>query len=314
MTEMTIRPYHGGDESGLLAVWQAALSADPITPHIFHTRVLLDPNFKAENLLVAENSDQVRGFVLGMARQVPHFLEGLEPGSAWVTAFGVQPGWERQGIGARLFEQLEAQFYAEGREVIQISPYVPNYFTPGVDTGAYPGALAFLQARGYRVIDRPVSMQMPLTTFRIPETLTALEQQWAGLGYSFQPVRSSDLPDLLPFIAYHFGWEWWRHAQEYLQELFNGSDEISFWVARRSGQVAGYCQMRRERFGPFGVDPALRNQGIGQVLLSRCLADQRSKGFHTAWFLWAEEAVARLYERAGFQIVRRWAIFEKRLG
>ena len=313
MAEITIRPYHGSDESGLLAVWQAALGADPITPRVFHTQVLLDPNFKADNLLVAEDSGQVRGFVLGVARQVPHFLDGLQPDSAWVTAFGVQPGWERQGIGAQLFERLEAQFLTGGRKVIQISPYVPNYFTPGVDSDAYPGALAFLQARGYQVIDRPVSMQMPLTAYRIPAEVTALEQQWAGQGYSFQPVRSADLPDLLPFIAHHFGWEWRRHAQAYLQELFNGSDELSFWVARRKGEVAGYCQMRRGRLGPFGVDPALRNQGIGQVLLCRCLADQRSKGFHTAWFLWAEEAVSRLYERAGFTIVRRWAIFEKKL-
>lgn len=313
MAEITIRPYQGSDENSVLEVWRAALTGDPIHARVFHTKVLLDPNFSPQYLLVAEIGGQVRGFVLGVARRVPLFLQGLEPELAWVTAFGVEPGFERRGIGTRLFERLEAQFRAEGRTSLSISPYVPNYFTPGVDVNTYPAALGFLQAQGYRVVDRPVSMEIPMTSYRIPEAVLALERQWIEQGCTFQPVSSADLPDLMPFIAHHFGWEWWRHAQEYLTELFNGSDEISFWVARRGGEVAGYCQMRRERFGPFGVDPALRNQGIGQVLLSRCLAEQRSKGFHTAWFLWAEEAVTRLYQRAGFNIIRRWAIFEKKL-
>ena len=90
-------------------------------------------------------------------------------------------------------------------------------------------------------------------------------------------------------------------------------DQVAFWIARRGEEVLGYCQMRRERFGPFGVRPDLRNLGIGQVLLCRCLEDMRARGFHAAWFLWAEPEVQRLYLRSGFQVARRWVVFEKEL-
>ena len=60
----------------------------------WRTRVLLDANFAADGLLVAEREGGLCGFVLSIARQVPLFLQGLEPELAWITAFGVLPGLE----------------------------------------------------------------------------------------------------------------------------------------------------------------------------------------------------------------------------
>jgi ribosomal protein S18 acetylase RimI-like enzyme len=52
-----------------------------------------------------------------------------------------------------------------------------------------------------------------------------------------------------------------------------GADDICLLVAVQGERIVGCCQQRRERFGPFGVDPALRSQGVGRVLLFRCLAE-----------------------------------------
>ena len=51
---MAIRPYRGADEGALLALWNATLTHDPITPATFRTKVLLDPNFSPDGLLLAE--------------------------------------------------------------------------------------------------------------------------------------------------------------------------------------------------------------------------------------------------------------------
>ena len=203
----------------------------------------------------------------------------------------------------------------KGAKSAAISPYLPNYFNPGVDREAYPGAVQFLDGLGFTRSAEPVSMQMDLTHFQVPAEVEALEGRLAEReGIRVGPLESSDLPALMPFIAAHFGWEWWRHAQEYLLELLGpGSDQVVFWVARRGDDILGYCQMRRERFGPFGVLPELRSQGIGSVLMCRCLASMRARGFHSAWFLWAEPEVQKLYLRTGFQVVRRWILFEKPL-
>jgi ribosomal protein S18 acetylase RimI-like enzyme len=128
-----------------------------------------------------------------------------------------------------------------------------------------------------------------------------------------RPVTPADLPGLMVFLAEHFGWDWVRFAQEYLLELYGpGSDQICFLVATHAGpageEIVGYCQQRRERFGPFGVNPNLRSKGIGRVLLFHCLADMLSKGFHSAWFLWTGADAARLYATAGFKQVRQFAV------
>jgi mycothiol synthase len=90
-----------------------------------------------------------------------------------------------------------------------------------------------------------------------------------------------------------------------------GSDQICFLVATHNERIVGYCQQRRERFGPFGVDPSLRSKGLGRVLLFRCLADMLAKGFHSAWFLWTGKDAARLYAQAGFKQVRQFAVLKK---
>jgi GNAT superfamily N-acetyltransferase len=117
----------------------------------------------------------------------------------------------------------------------------------------------------------------------------------------------------MPFIAARFGWDWFRFAQEYLLELFGpGSDEICFLVAVQDERIVGYCQARRERFGPFGVAEELQGRGIGRLLLFRCLAEMLTRGFHCAWFLWTGADAARLYSLAGFREVRRFAVLERR--
>lgn len=308
---MQIRPYQGSDEAELLAVWNAAMTHDQISPALFRTKVLLDPNFRPDNLPVAVEDGRVVGFVLALARQVPLFLQGLEPDKAWITAFGVHPDYRRRGIGRALFDHVLEQMAAEGRKTIDISPYVPNYFVPGVDVNAYPGTISFLEnALGFKTLYHALSMGADLTGFQIPPVILELERQREQEnGVTIRPVAAADLPDLMPFIVEHFGWDWYRHAQEYLLEYFGDSPhQICFLVARQHGEVVGYCQQRRERFGPFGVRPDRRRLGLGRLLLFRCLSIMNAQHVYYAYFLWTGEDAARLYALAGFKRRREFAI------
>ena len=314
MTEtlFTIRPYQGSDEDALIDLWNTALTHDPINPAVFRVKVLLDLNFDPQGLLLAEFGGRLVGFVLSLARQVPQFLDGLQPETAWITAFGVHPDLRRRGIGSALFAQALARLAGLGKKEVLISPYTPNYFIPGVDVAAYPPAIAFLHASGWQTLYEPISMRVETTGFQIPPEIRTREQALAEEGYAVRPVTSADLPELMRFIARHFGWDWVRHAQDYLLELFGpGSDQICFLVATQHGRIVGYCQQRRERFGPFGVDPSLRSKGLGRVLLFHCLAAMLAKGFHCAWFLWTDREAARLYALAGFKEVRQFAVLKK---
>ena len=313
---MEIRPYRGGDEGQLLQVWQRAMIHDRIDLAGFRTKVLLDPNFQVENLPVALENDQVVGFVLAMTRRVPWYRQGLEPEKSWITAFGVHPDFRRQGIGKALFEHVLNRLKADGRKTVEISPYVPNYFAPGVDSDSYPGTVDFLHnVFGFKTLDGPISMGIDLTHFQIPPEIIELEQRrMREDNLIISSVIGADLPDLMPFISENFGWDWYRHLQEYLLEYFGDSDrQVCFLVARLHGKVVGFCGQRRERFGPFGVDASVRNLGIGRILLFRCLAEMSARQFYYTYFMWTEENAARLYSLAGFKKRRGFTILSKDL-
>ena len=313
---MEIRPYHGTDEPELLDVWNASMTADKVSETIFRTKVLLDPNFTPDNLLVAIEEDRVVGFVLAVTRQAPLFLQGLEPDKAWITAFGVLPQYRRRGIGTVLLQQTLERLRVQGRSTVAISPYVPNYFAPGVDIDAYAEANALLDKLGFEVIEQPISMGVDLSGFQIPADVLALERRReAEDGVTIRPVSAADLPELMPFIVRHFGWDWFRHAQDYLLDLFGGHNphHVCFLVARQHGVIVGYCQQRLERFGPFGIDPAYRNLGIGRLLLFRCLYTMSTRHTYFAYFLWTGDDAARLYALAGFKQRRAYRILQKTL-
>lgn len=310
-----IRPYRGDDETALIALWNATMTHDPINTSVFRTKVLLDPNFHPEGLLVAEVAGELVGFVLSIIRRVPLFLQGLEPELGWITAFGVHPAYRRRGLGRSLFVAALTRLAASGRQRVLISPYTPNYFIPGVDVEAYPDAVAFLQSQGWQTTSTPISMRAELTGFQLPPAILELEQRLASQdGIVVRPVCPADLPELMPFIAHNFGWDWFRFAQEYLLELYGpGSDQIAFLVATQEDRIVGYCQQRRERFGPFGVLPEMRHRGIGRLLLFRCLHTMLTNGFHCAWFLWTGRDAARLYALAGFRPVRQFAVMQREI-
>ena len=313
---MEIRPFRGSDEAELLEVWRASMFADSLGENLFRTKVLLDPNFRAENLPVAVEDGRVVGFVLALTRQVPLFLQGLEPESAWITAFGVHPDYQQRGIGSALFQYVDERLKADGRKTLDIAPYVPNYFVPGVDVKAYPSTIPFLEKMGFKVLYNAISMGADLSGFTIPPEIIELERKReAEDGVTIRPVTAADLPELMPFIVRHFGWDWFRHAQDYLLELFGGSStqQTCVLVARQHGVIVGYCQQKLERFGPFGVDPACRNLGIGRLLLFRCLATMSARHNFFAYFLWTGEDAARLYSLAGFKRRREFAVLHKNL-
>jgi mycothiol synthase len=311
---INLRPYRGTDEGVLLALWNATLTHDAITPATFRTKVLLDPNFDPDGLLVADDGNALSGFVLSLARRVPFYGQGLEPELGWITAFGVATERRRQGIGGALFTAALGRLAQLGRQRVLISPYAPNYFAPGIDVNAYGEALAFLCASGWQTVSEPISMRAELTGFRLPTQVGDLAESLAAEGIGVRPVSPTDLPELMRFIQGVFGWDWYRFAREYLAMLFGpGADDIVFLVATQRGRIIGYCQQRRERFGPFGVSPELRGKGIGTLLVARCLEMALAQGFHCVWFLWTGQDAARLYAKVGFRKVRRFAVMQREL-
>jgi GNAT superfamily N-acetyltransferase len=312
---VVIRGYRGGDEEALLALWNQALPLDAIDPSTFRRKVLLDPNFDPEWLLVAEADARPIGLCLCLIRRVPFERAGLEPEAGWITAFGVHPEHRGQRAGSVLLERAFELFGREGRRTVSIAPYVPNYFVPGVDVRGYADGLAFLERRGFAVVDRPMSMDARLAG---PDLRPWVERGRAldrELGVEVRALRPTEIPDLMGFLRTHMPDDWVRHARQILDEVAAGTGGYDqFTVAVRGEEVVGYCQFEGEHFGPFGVREEMQGKGIGTVLLAACLQAMQRRGLHAAFVLWtSDENADKVYSRFGFEETRRFAVMQRRL-
>ncbi|MDH7602912.1 MAG: GNAT family N-acetyltransferase [Armatimonadota bacterium] len=309
-----IRGYENGDIHAVVDLLNRALTKDPVTSETFQRKVLLDPNFDRRGALAALDGEKLVGFALGLVRK--YKLEDAPPDfdRSWITLIAVDADYRRRGIGRALVSRLEDWFRSNNCTMTFVSSYAPNYFIPGVDVEAYADALAFFKSMGYSEVYRPLSMDANLVHLTTPDWVREKEAALEG-KVTIEPFRPELILPLLEWMKVEFAGDWQRFAREAMTKITTGEfrpDNV--WIAHENGRVIGYCQHDNSgRFGPFGVSASERGRGIGAALLFKCLHAMRAKGLHSAWFLWTDDKVARLYSQAGFTESRRFALLRKDL-
>lgn len=309
---VSVRPYQPADERSLLSVWNTAVWADPIDAAIWRGRYLADPNFRRDTCLIAELGDRIVGFLLGFISREVGVLPNAAHQPCWIASMGVLMDARRRGLGGALFDRFELAARDQGCSSIVIGPYVPSYIAPGIDTVCYADSLGFFDAMEAVEIARPLSMKASLTARRFPD----VPEDGVRLSQDDPSIRSALSQDFLPcleFVRREFP-EWSEDVSQVIRSI-HGADHraVSLHVAVEAERCIGFSLSRSERFGPFGVDPRARGRGVGARLLETTLAAMRTQGFHAAWFLWTNDRAARLYQRAGFEEVRRFSLRRKDL-
>jgi GNAT superfamily N-acetyltransferase len=305
---MLVRGFRVGDGAAIVDVWRRAMPRDPITVARFRDLVLLDPNFDADGLRVAEVDGRVVGAVAAMRRQVALDGDDLEPEKGWITFAFVDPAMRRTGIGSGLLSNAFDWLRARGATDVHFSPYTPNYILPGLDAAAYPDGLRLLERFGFRTTYEAVAMERDLADYAPPAELGGGKP-----GYSFGTPQDDELPALIRIAKEHFSADWARTIRE---SVAGGLPLERIVVARNAERdlvgwaMHGTYENVVERFGPFGVLPSERGSGLGKVLLSYTLDRMRTAGAKTAWFLWtsADSPAGHLYLRSGFRTVRKFRV------
>lgn len=313
-SKVSISPFEPSDFGAVLALLQAELYTDKISQADFCQKVLSDPNFRAESALTAKLGSQIIGFMLGLTRKHP--LENTPPDldRSWITLMAVHRDYQRTGIGTRLLEAVRSRLKSLGAQSIWVSPYVPNYFWPGVDEAAYSGAKEFLTKHGFVVASRPLSMEAPLEQFGIPDWVYEKEWSLQAEGISFRVFEARYAIALEEHVRHEFPGDWQRCVREAMTRIINGATTANhIWIAILGSKCVGFCVHDSERFGPFGVAASHRGCGVGTVLLFHCLESMKTQGLRRAWLMWTEDLAARLYSRAGFRETQRFAIMRRQL-
>jgi len=310
--QIRIRQFESSDLEPVVAMWNDCLPKDPITIEKFWRFFLLDPNFRPESAFVAESDGKPIGFLQAVARRVPVGIFPLTPTLGYITTFFVEQDFRQRGIGRSLVQKGLAFLRNHGCQTVTCNGYVPFYAFPGVDI-EYAEACGLLNSMGFRQLTELVAMGLPLRGVTTPPAVMARASSLASEGFMVRQFELADTLPLLSFMEEHFP-HWHQSLIDGLQIKLE-----NVFVAMKGTDVVGFAQWENPqtdppsgapgRFGPFGVHPDLRNNGLGSVLFYQVIEQVSHRGADTLWFGWAGGRNLSFYERAGCRVTRQYTLF-----
>lgn len=315
----TVRTFRSGDGAALAEAWTRSAPQDGITPRRLRDLILLDRNFDADGLLIAEDDGAIVGAAYAVRRRVAHDADDLEPTTGWVPFFFVVPEHRSAGLGRALLSLSFDWLRGHGIREVVFSAYTPNYVLPGLDAQRYPEASALLASMGFTRIEHPSAMDRSLIGYEMPAEVRERVDALRADGWHLGTPDDDDLVALIRIAGDSFNSDWARAIRE---GILGGMPTERILLAKNpAGDVLGWAMHGTyesviERFGPFGVLPESRGTGLGKVLLHLTLERMTALGAHSAWFLWADEGstASALYTKTGFAPTRAFDILRAEIG
>lgn len=295
---MPIRPYRHGDATALAELSRhcARGESDFVLNPYWETVEELDAEFArfgiepSESLLVADAGDD--GEVQGMVGFLRH------PGARLAGMFVpiVAPGERGRGVGGELLRAGLELGRKLGLELV----------TAGIGT-RNRGGYALLTSHGFR----PVRQAWLMKCDRAPEVPTpAIE----GLE-----LREAEPGDGEAILDLYRRCDFPGRNGDAMQKLL-GDGRHSHGVARLDGALVGFVELEthwpeRPWVSFVGVEPELRDRGMGSLLVAWGLAREFESGARAGQLMLspANRTALRAYEKVGFRRFRLIDVLERRI-
>lgn len=327
---MEIRALHKNDLTAVVGLYNAVAAELGYVPFggpaAFAAHFLGAPDYCAGGLAVAVQNGQVAGLVAVLYKKVllPEETHQNTPG--FLNLLLVEKRLRGQGVGTALLHWGEAFLRKNGKNQAVLSHKCPIKVSWYVDEQLHqhnkaPGIIkssegaAFLRRRGYQVACEEVSYYKQLSKYQTPayaqSQIAALAQQGIHFGW-FDASVHTDYGSLFTSLKDE------SFRQKFANGMAEGRDILVGAEGSRVCATAGtvYPEANgRGFFSAIGVDPAYSGRHIGTALFHTLCQKLREKGaVYMTFFTGADNLSARcIYEKAGFSIVREWAILNKKL-
>lgn len=259
---------------------------------------------------------------------------------AGIAAILVAPWARRQGIGTRLLRDVEAALRERNVEAITAGREPGLHLTPGVPDELSAGH-AFFEALGYAPAGRAVDVMGSIADFMLSPALEARAESLRAEGYHVRSYTPGDHDALLAFLQDQFSGRWHKKALYYVERRRSpdpypvddlvlavrrppGKSQDASDAASRAGEgeeVVGFamtwtpasqsqgspCRVFANDdptyggLGPIGLHRAVRNKGLGLLLLGKSLLHLQIKGIRRVLIDWTSEGLATgYYAKFGF--------------
>lgn len=220
----------------------------------------------------------VDGKLVGMLQHVIRASES----KAWLGLFATDSAFRRQGIAGALFTQARAKWIEGGVHEVDVLTLPTNYLVPGIDP-RYTPAVCFVESLGF--VNRAAKANMTAYLDADFDTRQA-EERLAERGIIVRRAAPDDTALIEEFFGKYFGEGWLAEVRQAMKRT-----PPCVHLAVRDGRIiafSAHSTMNHEwgNFGPMGTADEARGQGLGQVLLHRCMADLKAAGHATAVIPW----------------------------
>jgi mycothiol synthase len=230
-----------------------------------------DPWSDGSFLLKAVDKKAMVGAAIGVAHKDGDTKIG------YIKYLAVAPKQRRQGLARLLLSELERRFQKRDCVELNVGGCPPPYAQGGVDA-LDTATHCFLLRRGYERSGSILDMQGDLRAWKPVWSPAdkALEKE-AGI----RKAGPKDAADLDAFLRQNFPhWAW---------EVGNGLGKGAVFIASRQGRLAGFaCANATQKgwFGPMGTLESERGQGLGRLLMWRCLDLLKKQGVKSTRIPW----------------------------
>jgi ribosomal protein S18 acetylase RimI-like enzyme len=333
MTDRSLKLFDERDSEQVIRFWNAVCDENdvvykPFTRETFTKTFPMNPNFDTGGMILLWEGEELIGLACGIYRKESLPGESLEALPGYLTAVMVRSDRRGAGYGRMLVERVENYLRQNGKREIRVDFFNPIRLewlipgSPGYDHPNAPGAdmagpgYEFLKRMGYAQRAVEEVMVADLKTFRMPASIPDKDRR----------LRENDIAIELYDDQKHTGLQSFfdRLKNEHWRNDINGNLSLErpfpFLVAASKGAICGFAgpleiePSGRGRFCGIGVDPGFEGRGIGTILFFKlCESFKEIGASFMSLFTGENNKAKNIYSSAGFEVVRRWALFAKSL-
>lgn len=308
----TIRTFKATDIGEIVKIWNKAMPYNPISHKFFVQSFVLDYNFDPNGFFVAEEGDEIVGFIYAIVRRFPVDVGGpAEDENGFINGIGLKYEKDVLTLGKELVKKAEEYFSSLGKTSIHVSKYTPQFVYQGINT-KYESYVKLFNECGYSEELRSYARGIDLLNYVRPPEVDELKAQREKEGFIFTEMKDEYI---LPLFEVNS--PGWRHRFRKL--LIETMDYSKFTLAVYEGKVVGFTifgdtYSSIERFGPYRVNEDFRGLGLGKIILHDCFAKMKEMGLQCAWAQYTPGPgfpAAHVYDKAGFTVTSEYIIFIK---